>query len=246
MSQKTLPFPGVVFIIILVYMSVSYATLMLHEPYLDMAMEEDGFFENVGFLGLFISAILFFMALGRSRRPEHRPNNPPLKRLSYLVLALILIFGAGEEISWGQRIFNIETPQELQKENAQDEINIHNLKTLKNMPITMETLFTIFVLTFTLVIPFVASRYKSFNHFVNQLMPVPHWSLGLLFLANFILARLAKVLFVSMYQNSAIAFGQAVQEIKESHYEALFVLVAVYITFITLKPRASGGDSLPT
>jgi lipid-A-disaccharide synthase-like uncharacterized protein len=229
-------------------MSAGYATLMLHEPYLDMAISEDNFFETVGFLGLFFTAILFIMAFRRSRYPENRASNPRIKQLSYFVLALIFIFGAGEEISWGQRLFDIETPPLLQKENVQDEINIHNLKMFEqgSHTITMDTLFTTFAMTFTFLIPFVASRSKSLDRLINRVMPVPHWYLGLLFVANFLLAKLAGVIFVSFYENPAIPFGQGVQEIKESNYAVLFVFVAAYITVITLKPRAIDTDSLAT
>ncbi len=45
-----------------------------------------------------------------------------------LILAgFMFLFGAGEEISWGQRIFNIETPEFFKKHNAQKEMNLHNL-----------------------------------------------------------------------------------------------------------------------
>lgn len=248
MLQKILPFPGAVFIFLLAYLCISYTTLMLHQPYLDMAINEDNFFEIAGFLGLFITAVLFFMALRRSRSPEHRASNPPLKQLSYLVLALLFIFGAGEEISWGQRIFDIETPEVLQKENVQDEINIHNMTMFEGEGsiVTVDTLFTTFAFTFTLLIPLAATRYKKFAHFINRLMPVTHWSLGLLFLANFILAKAAKVLFVSSYENQTIPFLQGVQEIKEGNYAVLFVLVGIYITFITLNRRAVNNGSIQT
>jgi hypothetical protein len=39
----------------------------------------------------------------------------------------VCLFGAGEEISWGQRVFDIETPQSLMARNAQKEMNLHNL-----------------------------------------------------------------------------------------------------------------------
>jgi hypothetical protein len=248
MPQKTLPFPGAVFIILLVYLSISYTSLLLHQPYLNMAINEDNFFEIVGSLGLFITSVLFFMASRRSRSPEHRASNPPLKQLSYLVLALLFMFGAGEEISWGQRIFAIETPEMLQNGNVQDEINIHNLTIFEGEGslVTVDTLFTTFAFTFTLLIPLVATRYKTFGRFINRLMPVPHWSLGLLFLANFMLAKAAKVLFVSSYENPTIPFQQGIQEIKEGNYAVLFVLVAIYITFITLNRRSTNNGSLHT
>jgi hypothetical protein len=247
MAQKSLPFPAVVYIILLVYMSISYTALMLHEPYLDMAIKEDNFFENASFLGLFVTAVLFLLAFIKSRRPEHRASNPPLKQLSFIVLALVFIFGAGEEISWGQRIFDIETPQVLKKENVQDEINVHNMAIFegKESLVTVDTLFTTFTFTFTLLVPLVASRFTMFERFFNKLMPVPHWSLGLLFLANFSLAKAAKLLFASSYEHPAIPFVQGVQEIKEGNYGILFVLVAINIAFITMNRRPANNASLP-
>jgi len=44
----------------------------------------------------------------------------------FFILAGLFLFIALEEISWGQRIFNIETP-DLFSKNYQGEINIHNL-----------------------------------------------------------------------------------------------------------------------
>ncbi len=44
-----------------------------------------------------------------------------------LLVAAVCLFGAGEEISWGQRIFDIETPASLAERNAQKELNLHNL-----------------------------------------------------------------------------------------------------------------------
>jgi hypothetical protein len=41
--------------------------------------------------------------------------------------ALILFFGAGEELSWGQRIFGWASGEFWQEHNAQNETNLHNL-----------------------------------------------------------------------------------------------------------------------
>ena len=45
----------------------------------------------------------------------------------YFVLSICFLFVAGEEISWGQRLLNIETPDILMKHNKQGEITLHNL-----------------------------------------------------------------------------------------------------------------------
>ena len=45
----------------------------------------------------------------------------------FFILSLGLFFIAGEEISWGQRILGIETPEEIAQKNVQNETTIHNL-----------------------------------------------------------------------------------------------------------------------
>lgn len=46
---------------------------------------------------------------------------------SYALLACGMFFISGEEISWGQRIFDIPTPWFFLKNSSQEEINVHNL-----------------------------------------------------------------------------------------------------------------------
>ncbi len=43
------------------------------------------------------------------------------------LLALFCFFGAGEELSWGQRIFDFDSPKFFQENNAQQETGLHNL-----------------------------------------------------------------------------------------------------------------------
>lgn len=47
--------------------------------------------------------------------------------LFFVLLALGLFFISGEEISWGQRVFGVETPESLRAINKQDETNLHNI-----------------------------------------------------------------------------------------------------------------------
>lgn len=51
-----------------------------------------------------------------------------LSFFSFLCFALIVV--AGEEISWGQRIFKIETPESWAEQNHQKELNFHNHKSI--------------------------------------------------------------------------------------------------------------------
>lgn len=54
-----------------------------------------------------------------------------LNRALLLALGLMSILVAGEEISWGQRIFGIDTPEVLRSVNRQGEITLHNIGALQ-------------------------------------------------------------------------------------------------------------------
>jgi hypothetical protein len=45
----------------------------------------------------------------------------------YVVVCCGLVFLIGEEMSWGQRIFGWETPEQLKASNKQEETNLHNV-----------------------------------------------------------------------------------------------------------------------
>ena len=86
---------------------------------------EDGPVEWIGFTSLLTASILAFVAAWH-QRPAHHPA------MAASVLGAVLLFGAGEEISWGQRIFEVDTPEVLVDGNAQDELNLHNLADLQH------------------------------------------------------------------------------------------------------------------
>jgi len=58
-----------------------------------------------------------------------RHNSTNSKWLLFLLIGISILFflASGEEISWGQRIFNFSTPEYLSSINDQNELNIHNI-----------------------------------------------------------------------------------------------------------------------
>ncbi len=83
---------------------------------------EDGFTEwsTVVFLliGLFVCLQRVWLLKGQ---------RPLLFLFMTSLLGLFFFFGAGEEISWGQRIFNTESSEFFTQNNSQGETNLHNL-----------------------------------------------------------------------------------------------------------------------
>jgi len=87
---------------------------------------EDSFFEYITAVAFFIAAILFFLAILQIRKDIHTKNKLGIT-IFFLFLIVISILIAGEEISWGQRVFGWDTPNWIALKNRQDETNIHNL-----------------------------------------------------------------------------------------------------------------------
>ncbi len=76
--------------------------------------------------------------------------------------------------------------------------------------------------------PAVSLVVPSFKRFAGQFIPIVFWGIGVLFVYNYLWAKLAKTLFSAAYTFERISFVQAVQEVKESNYAIIFILVGLY------------------
>ena len=87
--------------------------------------EENGLIENMQSL-LLVTAIFFLY--------KARSNYKHVKIINYFIIIkiLALIYFLGEEISWGQQIFNWESPEFFENTNNQQETNLHNISNLFN------------------------------------------------------------------------------------------------------------------
>ena len=85
---------------------------------LQRVAQEDGPVEYGQALVLLAGAVFFFVPVARRR------GRDPWG----LVLGLGLFVVAGEEISWGQRLLGIETPERIRSSNLQGEFNLHNIE----------------------------------------------------------------------------------------------------------------------
>lgn len=86
------------------------------------------------------------------------------------LLALMLFVAAGEEISWGQRILGIKSPEYFKEHNTQGETNFHNLIV---DGIKVNKIFFSFILTglmglYLLVAPILYNKWRWFTNFVDR------------------------------------------------------------------------------
>lgn len=88
-------------------------------------MAEDGIVEYLSAL-FFLVAGATLLLLSRKSKFLKKKAVKNIFIAGCIIAGLALILVAGEEISWGQRIFNIETPDAIAAQNRQGEINLHN------------------------------------------------------------------------------------------------------------------------
>lgn len=113
------------FIFWFLFASVSLYSLYLAFFYVDkykIFIAEDGFIEYGSSLSWFVAAIFLLIFYLKNHHVRFRKRG-----LFHLALLMIFIVFCGEEISWGQRIFNLTTPEILSQINVQNEITLHNI-----------------------------------------------------------------------------------------------------------------------
>lgn len=89
---------------------------------------------------------------------------------------LLFFFGAGEEISWGQRVFGIETPEWMNEHNKQGETNLHNLEfgEISINKLVFSKLLAVAMVLYLLVLPALASRIPKIEKLTEKFaIPLP-------------------------------------------------------------------------
>ncbi len=112
------------YILILFAVALAAGILLyfLHLPTFQEYIDEDGTAE-----WLTVIALLACTVISLARFVRLRKIKPKLFLAFLLLAAFVFFFGAGEELSWGQRIFNLESGEFFVKHNTQQELNLHNL-----------------------------------------------------------------------------------------------------------------------
>lgn len=237
MKQSSFLFKPAIYIALAVYIALAFSSLALANNVLAILIPEDHYFELAGAFSFLVTSLLFLYGFWVARKTLEKNRVSLMKQLVYLGLAALFFFGAGEEISWGQRILGFQTPQSLSQVNRQEEFNLHNLNAWEASDfLDPDRLFDIFWFMFGVFIPAVALVAPSFRRFAGRFIPIVFWGMGLLFLYNYLWAKLAKILFSAAYAFERVPFPQAVQEIKESNYAIIFILVGLYATWELNRP----------
>ncbi len=228
MKKNSFFYNPIFYMAVVLYIVLGFATIGMGNQIASYLYSEDHYFEYVGAISLLAASFMMFYAFFYAIKNRTVTKMLWVKQLAYLGLAVLFLFGGGEEISWGQRIFNIETPASLEEINKQDEITVHNI-TINEEEIPFEFGFDVFWGLYIVFIPLVAVFSPPGRNFMEKFLPIVYWALGLLFIFNYLAAKVSLILFAETYDFGGVPLIQAVQEVKESNYEFFYALVCLYL-----------------
>lgn len=158
-------------------------------PWVPQFVLEDGLVEWLQFLCFAVlSVFLAFLAVDRWLR------QPRLGFEAVVLAGLSVVVGlaALEEVSWFQRVLQLDTPAFFQQHNRQGELNLHNLAlgdSSVNKLILVKLIFVIGV-AHNLVLPWLARRRPALRRFVEScgLYLPPLWA-GVCYLVLVVLSQ---------------------------------------------------------
>lgn len=202
--------------------AMSYAALALPGDVVDVLVEEDGPFETLGAIGLFVAGVVFVVA----GRRAGGTSGSRLRQVVLIGMGVGLVFAAGEEISWGQRIFGIETPEGL--DSTQNETNLHNLAPLQGK---LDIVFQLFWMVGFIVIPIAARVSPRVRETIGRVFPIAPVAVAMLFLAAYVFAQVAVKIFgrSGASYDSTYPVVHSVTEIKEAVVGVLLAVAAIVI-----------------
>ena len=198
---------------------------------------EDGVIETFGAIMFLVSSVVFGLAYFRSSCSQNGHVGQiglARKNIFYLLLSLLFLLAFLEEISWGQRIFGIETPTVIAKVNRQKEINIHNLewfhghdksgnrKRFLMLFLNGDRLFSIFWFVYCVCIPLLEKYNQRMKKvFAKIRLPVIPLQYAFLFPLNYVASKALEAIYpIPIYEHGIV-------ETKETVSAILFVCVAL-------------------
>lgn len=178
---------NIIYMILMLILCLIPIIFLFDEELYHLIIMEDGVIEylTASFL-LFASIKLFFLFLKIYKKYS-------VFNFGLLSYSLVLFFGFGEEISWGQRIFGIQPPSFFSDNNFQGEINIHNMMVLGvdlNRWIFTYALVLIFTFYF-LITPIMYYKNKLPKTIVNRFsFLIPNYLYSSIFLITTLIINL--------------------------------------------------------
>ena len=154
----------IILIIVAASVAAGYWLFYTNLPRFEQYVREDGIAEWLTVAGLLLGSIVCFYRFIKLFRKKSA-----WFLLVTFCLGLFLFFAAGEEISWGQRIFGLKTPEYFQEHNAQHETNLHNLVVggVKINKLIFSVLLVGLLAIFMIIVPVLYQKNSAVKKFLD-------------------------------------------------------------------------------
>ena len=123
MNRTKPSFHPVFYILMVLYFVFAYSTLGWGETWAASLYPEDHYFETVGAISFVAASVISLFVYMRAVNKRSITSMHWIKLFVYWALAMLYFFGAGEELSWGQRIFT-QVPPGLDQAGIQQELKV--------------------------------------------------------------------------------------------------------------------------
>jgi len=231
----------------LYFVGVNFVFSRFNIDLLKRLCDEDGIVEYLGSIFFLIAAIIFFRLTFLSLHWTNTFFGKSTKiNIFFALLGILFFFGFGEEISWGQRIFDWSTPQLFLEYNAQKEMNFHNFWIFKyagrdrwinsyiGWLLSISKIFSVFWLGYGVIIPVISSisiRVKNYFDYVG--LPLPPLYIAGLLISNYISFRIVIAL-----PSIMVEVNSRLNELKETNFAAIFMMLSFHFLSAYNKKKA--------
>jgi len=151
---------------VVLLLSLSFLSIFLYRPWIFYKLcKEGGPVETFSAVLLFLSCAVFLYIFIKLRRSHTKTNSFYLITSLFFLLTFLLV--GMEEVSWFQRVLNIDTPQAFNA-NMQKEINLHNYLTNE-----VENTYYFSSFLFLILIPFINDTTSLFQKYSRLSFFIP-------------------------------------------------------------------------
>lgn len=180
--------------IAIIILLLAFMTMVFNPSFFNRICVEDGVVEWITTIAFLLASIFFIVSLSRSNKIKHA-HSRTLASVMTICFALFSFFCFGEEISWGQRIFDLELSSKYQVDqyhqlegsfqNIQNETNLHNMGFIEK--IGNRVIIMGIQLIMGIIFP-VLVNIKLFSRYFKRIYhPVPSFALTMFFIGGIML-----------------------------------------------------------
>ena len=220
---------GVLMVLIVISQSLPALIYTFNNHQLpDIILSEDGIYESLAAIFCLLAGLVFLYSFITIPRKVNYFLFSSNRNITALIFSLLLLLLFAEEISWGQRILNIKTPEIIAEINFQKEMTLHNLKGIQDKNNSLSYALFGMLVAYLSVFPLFIYSFPFSKNIVEQFaIPVASIQICLFVVILFLLNR---VNYLVIYPDGHTADYKDIGEIFESNIEMmLFVLSLEYL-----------------